>query len=184
VKTQFLLALLVVIPIACPALADEDRKPQSAYIRQDLDWQPVSMARPSALSLEMAGHGLAYSVNYDHSLGPNFAIGAGIGYLGLTGADLSASVTTIPVYANYYPIGDEHRPFITAGATFVTISGSIAGSAFENRFEGSATALAPMAGIGYEYRGTEGFLFRISPYLVITPLAVLPWAGLSLGATF
>jgi hypothetical protein len=152
------------------------------YIERE--WQPVSIERPNALSLEAAGRGFLYSLNYDRSIGTFASIGAGFGYLDFSAIDVSTSVLFVPLYANLYLFENQHRPFVTAGMTFIRISGSVGGTILEDKFEASATAAVPMAGLGYEFRSGAGFLFRLSPYVMITPLAVIPWAGMSLGATF
>jgi hypothetical protein len=162
---------------------DADRSPTSVnYVERE--WQPASLSRPNALSLEAAGRGLLYSVNYDRSIGENASIGAGFGYLDFSGVDVSTKVMFVPAYLNVYLASNHHRPFLTGGVTIIHIDGQVGGTVLEDKFEASATTAMPMFGLGYEYRSDFGFLFRVSPYVMVTPLVVIPWAGVSLGATF
>jgi hypothetical protein len=173
-------------------------KMNSSDYRTDLT---VADKRPNSLSIEMLGRGGLYSLNYDRALGRGVSLGAGFSYIGVSTTLLVAEggvkVLTIPLFVNIYPIGDSHRPFITAGITMVYASvaveslSEVTDSVSKNTEQGlpdavieaSAWLPLPVLGAGYEYRGRNGFLFRATPYITFVD-KLYYWAGLTFGGTF
>lgn len=129
--------------------------------------------RRNAMSLELLGRGGIYSVNYDYSFSKQLAIGAGVALY----SSGSASVGAFPVYASYYLGENANRLMFTGGPTLVTASASIDSGSVKG------SGLAGAIGIGYEYRGDSGFLFRAVPYLNFGAISG-PWLGVSGGYTF
>ncbi len=152
----------------------------------------VSEQRPNALSIELAGRGILYSLNYDRSLGSTVSLGAGFSAISagaqVAMVDVKITVLTFPVFVNFYPIGNNHRPFLTGGITFVSLSidGDL-NEVDENlpTIKNGARGFFPLPilGAGYEYKSDGGFLFRLSPYVTYLENVQL-WGGLTLGGTF
>jgi hypothetical protein len=137
-----------------------------------------------------------YSANFDYSIASQIAVGAGFSYIpgssdsfdtgfGPSTTVTTPSVTLVPVYANFYLGGGNHRLFGTVGTTYVTLSGGGSDEG-EDYFgdSGSTSGFLFLPGAGYEYRGDGGFLFRLTGYYLIAGAGNTPWGGLSLGFTF
>jgi|GEM_PF-3304992 len=137
-----------------------------------------SLQNPNAISFELLGRGILYSFNYDRELSQNFALGAGYVSYSATSGSSSATLTVIPLYANWYFSPGPHRGFLTAGADLVMLSASLSG------YQLGASGLAPIAGGGYEYRGPGGFLFRGTGYLVVGTVSSTATIGLTFGYAF
>ncbi len=153
--------------------ADETTTPPA------VETQSTSRMLPrNAVSLELLGRGILYSLNYDYLIQDNIAIGAGFSNITLSAGTSSASATFIPLYGNYYFTGGNHRWFGTGGMTLIHTTGKI-----DSESKVSGTGLAAIFGAGYEYRGDSGFLFRINPYLFVGKARGV-WLGTSLGYAF
>ena len=123
--------------------------------------------RPVSITAEILGRGLLYSLNLDYLVLNRLAIGVGIS--ALPGGML------IPAYVNFYFAGaSEHRGYLTAGGTTLIGTGSF------NSKTGSVGALAT-GGVGYEYRDSDGFLFRVAPYVIGNENGIIPFLGISGG---
>jgi hypothetical protein len=141
---------------------------------QASDQETSPELRRNAMSLELLGRGLLYSFNYDYLLKDNLALGAGASHYSISSGDASAGAWIIPVYANYYLTGGNHRWFATGGANLIFASGNVG----DDKVSGSG--VAGVLGAGYEYRGDNGFLFRAAPYVFVGK-ASGGWLGISLG---
>ncbi len=151
----------------------------------DTDVDNVATERPNAISAELLGRGLLYSINYDRSINENIAVGAGFSYWSLSSYTSKASVLVVPLYGNYYFSPDSNRGFITAGMDIVSVSVEDHGFySSDNYFAGHASGVAAVVGGGYEYRGKGGFLFRGAPYLLAGSGGAAVWLGLTFGTTF
>ncbi|MBY0471738.1 hypothetical protein K2X30_11280 [bacterium] len=148
---------------------------------------PVSKRLPNVISIEALGRGGFYSINYDHSLGSTVSLGAGFSYLGVGAGPGGMSLTMVPIYTNLYFNSSNHRFFFTGGVSMVFVgvgassqsSTQPKASSSQEAFGISTTGGLPVVGLGYEYRGDGGFLFRLTPYM-----SVFPWIGTSFGAAF
>lgn len=148
----------------------------------------------NGVSTEGAGRGGYYSVNYDRMTGTHVALGLGFSYINLKANDeknTPLQFVMAPIYGNFYFLGNEHRPFFTIGATILSVSGEIEKGGevekilFERLGEGfNGIAAIPSAGLGYEFRGSSGFMTRITAYAAYINKEVLPWGGVSIGTAF
>ncbi len=140
--------------------------------------------RTSAFSFELLGRGGIYSVDFDHMVNPDMALGVGLAVWSISTtssssyASNSVSVLVIPLYMDYFFSSGHGRPYLTAGLDIVTASVSFSDS---SSFSGSG-AVAVLGG-GFEYRGDSGFLFRFAPYVFIGNKAAIT-VGLGLGYAF
>jgi hypothetical protein len=154
-------------------------EPEQSVSRAETVNDSMAELNRHAVSLELLGRGLLYSFNYDYLVQENIALGGGLSRVSISSGSSSASVTSIPLYANYYfTSGSPHRFFGTGGANILFASGRLTDDA-----QVSGSGLAGIVGGGYEYRGENGFLFRAAPYVLLGKASGL-WAGLSFGYTF
>lgn len=148
----------------------------------------------NALTAEGAGRAGYYSVNYDRMTGSHVALGLGFSYMSTRMEDertTQLNFAMAPIYANFYFLPDEHRPFFTIGATVLHISGDIEKNGevektIQEKLGDGFTGIGavPHAGIGYEFRSGTGFLGRLAVYGGYIHNQVIPWGGLSLGTAF
>lgn len=143
---------------------------------------------PSAVSVEMLGRAMLYSVNFDQVINDNIAVGFGLGTAATmtrgTEIDTDTSATFLPAYMNYYFLLDQGSPFITAGMTLITNHSSVKN--FETKtgnLEIPSSNVMPTFGGGYENRGDNGFLFRAAAYFN-AGRKLTPWLGFSIGYGF
>lgn len=125
-----------------------------------------------------------------------------------TVSDAEVQLITLPVYANFYFPFNEHRPFVSTAVTFIkahatanvdlsTLFGGMQWS--YDQGEGSqkqtltvekadmslnnnidVLVAVPSLGAGYEFRTSEGAVFRVQALTIIAD-KIIPWAGLSFG---
>lgn len=124
-----------------------------------------------------------------------------------TVSDAQINLITLPVYANFYfPIQD-HRPFLSTAVTFIkahatanldlssVFSGmrltytsetedgqelTIDKADFNMNNKVDLLLAVPSVGAGYEYRTSDGAIFRIQALAFVYD-QITPWAGLSFG---
>ena len=151
------------------------------------DSSPESIAteRPNAISFELLGRGLLYSIDYDRSLSDSIAVGVGYSSWGVdaTSSDgttyAAATIRIIPLYLNYYFYNSGgNRWFVTGGIDIISASFDFDG------FRLSGTGAVFTGGVGYEYRAHNGFLIRVNPYIFGGFSAAQVWLGITLGYTF
>jgi hypothetical protein len=143
---------------------------------------------PGALSGEVLGRAMMFSVNYDHVFSDDLAAGAGIGTTGtkpmVGSGDTGVSATVVPVYFNYYLSREGNSAYVTAGVSAVVNSGDVKNlrsSAGNVDFPDSP--LVPHFGAGFESRTDTGWLFRVAGYGILGE-ELRPWVGFSFGKTF
>lgn len=138
---------------------------------------PAYHHRPDVISLELAGRSGYYSLSFDRIFFHQIAIGAGVSYL-----DDGRAHWMFPVYSQFYflnPYGI-HRLYTSLGYTLVTHRTGNHAS-----YSVLPSDTAPISvGIGYEYRGWSGLLFRFTPYLLNTQTKIIATLGASLGWAF
>lgn len=143
--------------------------------------------RPDVLGIEFFGRVIGSSLFYDRAAGPDWAVGAGIGKLGVRaigGADLGESAALmVPLYANYYLAREHASIFLTIGATIMAGGAQIDRQSASGNLIFPDNALLPNFGVGYESRSNNGFLLRVTGYL-IHGKTIVPWVGGSLGLAF
>ena len=166
-------ALVLTMTLAISALAQE-----SATSAEKSPPTASPSLGKSALTAELLGRGLLYTVNYDYNFIPNLAAGIGAGYISTTRNRVEASATLVPIYANAYLLTGKHRPFLTAGVTLISAKLSDDNETLQGN--GNITTL----GGGYELRTENGFLMRIAGYSVRSESQTMFWPGISFGGNF
>jgi hypothetical protein len=151
-------------------------------------WEAAS---PNALSFELLGNGLLYSVSYERVFPAyNLGLRGGASFFRykISAATGSGNLTlaSLPLVASYYFGPPRHKLQLGLGATVLYVDA--ASDASGVKFQGSGTGfdVAATAVIGYRFvpRGT-GPMFSIG----FTPLlraakGFLPWGGASGGVEF
>jgi hypothetical protein len=137
----------------------------------------------NALYGELLGKGVLYGFFYERLITER--LGAGIGFstwsvdLGFINAE---SVTLIPIYLSWYPIGDEDRLYVDAGMDFgsATVGVRLFGEA---RAEGSGTI--GCVGFGFcRHTKDGGIMLKLGPMLFFGKGETRVWGNLSVGVTF
>ena len=147
----------------------------------------IRMSNPNDISIELGGRALLYSLNYGRTLSENLSLGIGYGGVATNNPDGTPSTATsalIPAYLSLYLAQDMSSPFITLGGNLVTNSGVLIGQ--NTSVGGLKFAASPIIltfGLGYEYRGYNGLMIRLTAYGLYSS-AFFPWAGLSFGYAF
>lgn len=153
-----------------------------ASAQETLSKDSDSFARNS-IFLELGGNALFYSLNYDHKFFNHLSARVGGMYLGVgeRGTDANVSLLLVPVMVNYLVGSGSSRLEIGAGITVGQAGGNLEGvGEFSEGGVGAFTST-----IGYRLQPTDGgFLLRVGFTPLFVSQGVLPWAGLSLGATF
>jgi len=141
----------------------------------------------NVLFVEGLGNGLLYSINYERFVSDDVSLRIGFGYFG-SGASsdgtqtTSGSLITVPVLANYYLGGINHKLQLGLGATFVNVSEQDVGSGIGSTFNGGGFSAGGTAVVGYRYIPVKGgFTFGIGFTPFFGTFGFIPWAGLSLG---
>lgn len=134
----------------------------------------VAESASQSIYLEALGSGVLYSINYERMF--TKAVG---GRLGVTYFTADETYFLLPLTINYLSGVSEHKFEINAGATVILDSGVIG-----DLRNGGAGVVGTLF-CGYRYQPVkDGFLFRIGLSPIFTNNGFLPWAGLSLGASF
>lgn len=150
------------------------------------------------LFAEVGGRTLVFgSVNYQYTLGKNFAVGAGLGLANVQSGTISRVTNGNPetgdylelatsqmIFGNYFVGGDRHKLLLTAGLTNFLISGRNKYPSETVRFLDSQVEWN--AGIGYHLELNKLFL-RVTAYCLSLPDPTgwfpkyIPWAGVTAG---
>jgi hypothetical protein len=143
---------------------------------------------PSAVSVEMLGRGMLYSVNFDQVMNDNIAAGVGFGSVSTnfhdSDVDAGETATFIPAYMNYYFQKSAGSPFVTGGVTLILNHAATKGlDTSTGSLQIPSSSVMPTFGAGYENRSDTGFLFRVTGYL-IAGKSLTPWLGFSFGYGF
>lgn len=145
--------------------------------------EPTRVTNPNALSVEVLGRGIGFSLNYDHVMSDQLVAGFGWGRVATqtdTGVD-AGTVSTIPVYVHYYFLKEQGSPFVTLGATVFTDSSGKTSPT--GNFKLPTSSVMADLGVGYENRGETGFLFRAAGYGLLGT-SFKPWLGIAFGYAF
>jgi hypothetical protein len=144
----------------------------------------VRVTNPNAFSGEALGRAGTFSFAYDRAMDEDLAAGIGFGWVSTqtqVGSVSANSVSSIPVYVNYYFTREQGSLFGTAGATILT-STTTGLESSTGSINLNSSVLATF-GLGYENRGDSGFLFRIAAYGLLGK-ELNPWGGFTLGYAF
>ena len=141
--------------------------------------EETTRSQPNAVSIEILGRALSYSLDYDRAISPSLTLGIGISSWQSNNwwQDYHSTVTVVPVYANYYFSEKPRRGFISAGVDWISVTEA---GYNDNTF--SNNGFAAVIGGGYEVHDTSGFLLRLGGYaiagrsFIISPSAVLGYA--------
>lgn len=146
------------------------------------------VTNPSAVSLEVLGRAMLYSVNFDQAVNDDIVVGGGFGSVSTqvhnTSIDTGQTASFVPVYMNYYFMRQAGSPFVTGGATLILNYSAVKyADTSTGGLQIPSSSVMPTFGAGYENRGDNGFLFRVTGYL-IAGKSLAPWVGFSFGYGF
>ena len=142
----------------------------------------------NSIFLELGGNGLIYSLNYDHKFFDHASARIGGMYLGGSADDPNSidgrvSVFFVPITANYLVGNGNSR--LEIGGGLVIAGGSVDATIDNETIDDVGSGAAFTGTIGYRLQPRDGgFLFRVGFTPLIASGVFVPWAGLSLGATF
>jgi hypothetical protein len=191
-KSAFFLALALLTCFSISAQAQTRSSKMKYRVYEDSYSNSVSTDRPNAVSVELAGRGIGWGINYDRSLNESFGVGIGYSnyeltshfYLAGTSITRRSNVTIIPFYGNFYFQPHRHRGFLSAGASLAKVDQEVGwGTHNRNALSFADSGFIPTIGGGYEFRAVSGFLFRASIYSFLARNTMV-WPGLTFGGTF
>lgn len=140
----------------------------------------------NAVYAEALGNGVLYTINYDRHFTSNVSARLGIMNFSVsasgTNSSGNASVTLVPIMANYLVGSGNHNLELGIGPMIANASASA--DVGSGGFSDSGTTVFGTGTVGYRYQPNDGgFLFRIG----LTPMYMDSfgvWGGLSLGWAF
>jgi hypothetical protein len=150
---------------------------------------PAPPRPENAVSLELLGNGLLYSINYERFVGDyGFRGGASFFTWKISDAAGSGNLTlaTFPFLASYYLGTAKHKLQLGLGATilYTAAASDAAGTTYSGSTSGLGVAATGV--IGYRYAPEKsGFTFTAGyTPLVRTSKALWAWGGASAGWAF
>lgn len=139
-------------------------------------------AQPYSLTFEVMGRTVLYGITLERALTPQSALGLGLAKAQAQGSD--AATALIPVSYYQYFADQEISPFFNAGLTYVSNSSEVGGrAAILGTLRYPSFPLMAHAGLGWEVRQENGFLFRLQA-LVTRSSSFSFSTGFNLGVTF
>jgi hypothetical protein len=150
----------IAIPVVSPPPVWHPRNPEpSAEEIAEINRQR------NVISAEIFGRAIAYSVDYDRAVSPHLTLGLGISTYRQSNwwKDYHATVTVVPIYANYYFSEKIQRAFVTAGVDWIHVSSA----GYDSNDTFAKNGVAAVVGGGYEYREKSGFLMRLGGYAIV-----------------
>ena len=126
--------------------------------------------RRNAISVEAFGRSGRYSLNYDHQMDSQLALGIGIStfHVSERGDWSGGAAWMAPAYMNFYSGWRTHRGFATGSVVLSNLSRRLPD--FDSNSNGAADHI--VLGVGYEYRGRKALLFRAAAYTLASRLSV------------
>ena len=166
-------------------------QPSQGSSSLETEYKPKSQYGSNFLGMELAGRGIAYSLNYDRAVNSKISLGGGLTYYQANIIGIRVDLALVPLYANYYfTSGATHRAFLTGGATILYAKAemsldnlSSSGDLIGSHAKAEGTGVYPNAGIGYEFRSRSGFTARVTAYGQYI-YELLPWGGVTAGINF
>jgi hypothetical protein len=153
--------------------------------------ETVGRTANNAISVELLGAGILYSLGYTRLFMDHIAVNLGLSYLSLsvneatTGASGSATLIQVPVSASYLFFGNYgHFLELGAGLNVMAASASVSvpGAPAQS---GSATALMPQFALAYRrFPLGGGFHLRTAFYAMALDGKFFPYTGFSFGFAF
>jgi hypothetical protein len=134
-------------------------------------------AKPNDFTIELGGKALLYSLGYSRILSPNFALEAGVSFLGGSSSEGdTVSAFLLSGGARLYLLKKDASPYLSGGVCWV------AADTDAGPFDGESGVFF-YASPGFEYRAQGGFVFRGGVYFLIKD-GFFVWPGVSLGVAF
>ena len=124
----------------------------------------------SDFGIELLGKAIVYSFSYQRMVSSNVGLQTGISAWG--GSD--DFFLAIPIGARAYFSRKSSSPFLTGGTVLVT----------GDTFDDDLGTVVGYVGLGFEFRGESGLLFRGSLYSLFDEGEFLIWPGLNVGYAF
>lgn len=139
-------------------------------------------AQPYSMSFEVMGRAVLYGITLERTLNPQSALGLGLAKAQAQGTD--AATALIPISYYQYFSDQEIAPFFNAGVTYVSNSSEVGGrAAILGTLRYPSFPLMAHAGVGWEVRQENGFLFRLQGLLTRSSSFSFS-TGFNLGVTF
>jgi hypothetical protein len=139
------------------------------------DLHAQSQEDRNMLGGEALGRAMAYSVNYERTLGARFGVGAGATFWG----NGDENLTLIPVYVSATPVGRRHALYLAVGATIGTTN--IPLFTYSTGREGFALGTAT---VGYQFRSSRRYIIRPVVHYIYGSNSGMFWPGVTIGRTF
>jgi hypothetical protein len=133
-------------------------------------------ARRTAIYGDLLGRGLAYAVGFDYLVTPYLGLGTCLSYL-------DPAAFFVP-YLNVYPVGGRRSALVlSVGLQFVHIGDAQNELLSELLWDGvEGMDYGGQVAVGYEFR--SAFLFRVMALGMFNKNGIIPWPGLTFGASF
>ena len=168
----FSVLALAVLTVAAPRIARADE---------------ARSLNPNAISIEIFGKDLLYTVQYDRAMTEDFFAGIGVSTVGinnLDGSDANSTAVLVPVYAGYYFMREQGSPYVEVGASIVANNSTATNHETSiGNVQFSSSQVLPHFGAGWETRTDQGFLFRVTGYGIVGQ-TIRPWFGATFGYAF
>lgn len=200
---RLFLLLILFTGFAVHAQENSYAQPKSS---SEVILRPVKRTyRKNVVQVEALGRGFFYGLSYERMVSPQASLGIGFSYAVAHSSigffDTTFQVMSLPLYFNYYTNPGRHNLVFTGGVNILAFEAKVKTndtqiaalgvdneeytySLGEAEFKGSAVIPVPQAGMGYEYRGTSGFMTRTNLYAVYVINRIVPWLGFSVGVAF
>ena len=178
IRTAFFLGMLTLLGATHSIAAPYIGKPKGDNTR---------VTNPTVISAELLGRGMVGSVYFDQALNEDLVAGFGFSLAPTNqiNSNISSGRTAfmIPAYLNYYLSRAAGSFFATAGANLVANANYVSNTETTVGnlvFPNSDNSIIPTFGVGYESRGDNGFLFRVTGYGLVAD-SLTGWVGFSFG---
>ena len=186
-------------PVQQPPVVTPAVMPPAIYMEA-----PEPAPAENSIYIEGLGAGLFYSLNYERLVVEQLAVRIGFSYTswgasataGSSSSSASSTYLTFPITASYIGVrGGKHSLELGGGMTLVYASGSASAGGVSATGSGAAPLGILMVGYRLHPIGRAGFQFRVGAMALIgqglslsdpdpDALGMLPWAYMSLGASF
>ncbi|MCC2679033.1 MAG: hypothetical protein K0R29_1609 [Pseudobdellovibrio sp.] len=182
----------------------------SSTVKYERQLRGPKRMKKNIIQLELLGRGVFYGLGYERMVTPEISLGTSLSYTKINlnpyFIETEFQVITMPLYMNYYVNPGRHNFVLTGGLTVFSIEakarfndattvalneyqdsnpdGNVAPFSFEEIEATTSGVIAlPQAGMGYEFRGTSGFMTRANLYAFYVG-KIVPFLGLSVGVAF
>lgn len=152
-------------------------------------------AAKNTIFIELGGNALLYSLNYERFISDDFSVRAGFGYIAMSSSSTTSegtvnakvSLLMVPILANYFVGGENHKLGLGLGVSVWAFSGAI--SVAGAKSDGSVFWPVPTAFVGYRYAPKNGGFnanVGFTPFFAFAneSSVFVPWFGGGLGYGF